>query len=123
MQKTNVMDEGKQICKILKEIRQRIAEENDIELITSECTYKGDCEGTCPKCEAELRYLEQELERRQGENEASPFSGIIGMDDVLSGDKPDSTYHLQGEIGGRSKSMGPLIKMVGLDIFNNPEDQ
>ena len=30
-----------------------------------ECTYQGECKGTCPKCEAELRYLEQELARRQ----------------------------------------------------------
>ena len=59
------MAKGKQTCKILKEIRKRIAEENDIELIISECTYKGDCKGTCPKCEAEVRYLERELEKRQ----------------------------------------------------------
>lgn len=56
---------GKERCKILKEIRQKIAEENDIEYIVSECTHKGECRGTCPKCEAELRYLERELERRQ----------------------------------------------------------
>lgn len=117
------MDEGKQICKILKEIRQRIAEENDIELITSECTYKGECQGTCPKCEAELRYLEQELERRQGENEASPFSGITGMDDVLSGDKPDSTYQLQGEIGWHTKPMGPLMDFSNPFLGKIPEDQ
>lgn len=117
------MDEGKQICKILKEIRQRIAEENDIELITSECTYKGDCLGTCPKCEAELRYLEQELARRQGDNEASPFSGITGMDDVLSGDKPDYTYQLQGEIGGHSMPMEPLMEFPPILSFKIPEDQ
>lgn len=56
---------GKNKCKILKEIRQRIADENDIPYVTRECTYQGDCKGTCPKCEAELRYLEQELEKRR----------------------------------------------------------
>ena len=56
---------GKNKCKILKEIRQRIADENDIPYVTRECTYQGDCRGTCPKCEAELRYLEQELEKRR----------------------------------------------------------
>ena len=56
---------GKNKCKILKEIRQRIADENDIPYVTRECTYQGDCAGTCPKCEAELRYLEQELEKRR----------------------------------------------------------
>ena len=52
------MVRGKQTCKILKDIRRQIAEANDIEYITSECQYKGDCTGTCPKCESEVRYLE-----------------------------------------------------------------
>lgn len=55
---------GRAKCKILKEIRQKIADENDIPYVTRECTYQGDCSGTCPKCESELRYLERELERR-----------------------------------------------------------
>ena len=56
---------GKNKCKILKEIRQKIADENDIPYVTRECSYQGECTGTCPKCEAELRYLEQELEKRR----------------------------------------------------------
>ena len=55
---------GKQKCKILKEIRQRIADENDIPYITRECTFQGDCSGTCPRCESELRYLESQLALR-----------------------------------------------------------
>ena len=58
------MARGKQTCKILKEIRRQIAEANGIEFATSECRYKGDCLGTCPKCEAEVRYLEQQLRVR-----------------------------------------------------------
>ena len=56
---------GKDKCKILKEIRQRIADENDIPYVTRECSYHGECTGTCPRCESELRYLEQQLERRR----------------------------------------------------------
>ena len=67
---------GKKTCKILKEIRQRIAEDNDIELITSECTYQGDCLGTCPKCEAEVRYLERELAKHQALGKAAIISGM-----------------------------------------------
>lgn len=55
---------GKQKCKILKEIRQRIAEENDIPYVTHECRFQGECSGTCPRCESELRYLEQQLSLR-----------------------------------------------------------
>ncbi|MBB4043716.1 TonB family protein [Bacteroides reticulotermitis] len=59
------MKRGKQTCRILKEIRRQIAEANDIDFITSECQYQGDCLGTCPKCEAEVRYLEKQLLSRQ----------------------------------------------------------
>ena len=70
------MPKGKQTCKILKEIRKQIAAENDIELVVSECTYQGDCKGTCPKCEAEVRYLERELEKRQRMGKAAVFAGM-----------------------------------------------
>jgi len=70
------MSKGKQTCKILKDIRRQIAAENDIELITSECTYQGDCQGTCPKCEAELRYLERELEKRQRLGKVAMIAGL-----------------------------------------------
>ena len=70
------MAKGKQTCKILKEIRKQIATENDIKLVIEECTYQGDCKGTCPKCEAEVRYLERELEKRQRLGKAAIFAGM-----------------------------------------------
>ena len=70
------MARGKQTCKILKEIRKQIAAENDIKLVVEECTYQGDCLGTCPKCEAEVRYLEHELEKRQRMGKAAIFAGM-----------------------------------------------
>jgi len=56
---------GKNKCKILKEIRHQIAADNDINLVVEECKYQGDCKGTCPRCEAELAYLEKELANRK----------------------------------------------------------
>lgn len=67
---------GKSKCKILKDIRRQIAAENDIEFVTSECKYQGECTGTCPKCEAEVRYLEQELAKRQMAGKAVAVAGI-----------------------------------------------
>ena len=67
---------GKSKCKILKDIRKQIAKENDIEFITSECKYQGDCLGTCPKCEAEVRYLEEELNKRQSAGKRIAVAGI-----------------------------------------------
>jgi len=70
------MKRGKNTCRILKEIRKKIADENDIEFVVSECTYQGDCLGTCPKCEAEVRYLERELEKRQRIGKAAVVTGL-----------------------------------------------
>ena len=98
------MARGKQTCKILKEIRRQIADANGIEFVTSECRYKGDCLGTCPKCEAEVRYLEQQLRSRQRMGKAVALAGISAGMIALSGcgnsenRKPsDSNYILQGE--------------------------
>ncbi|MDE6484678.1 MAG: TonB family protein [Duncaniella sp.] len=70
------MPRGKYTCKILKEIRRQIAEANDIEFITSECQHKGDCLGTCPKCEAEVRYLDRQLRSRSLSGKAVAIAGI-----------------------------------------------
>ena len=67
---------GKAKCKILKDIRRQIAKDNDIAYVTSECKYQGDCSGTCPKCEAELRYLEEELRKRKNAGKAVAVAGI-----------------------------------------------
>ena len=52
---------GKAKCKILKSIRVKIAEENNIPYEPKKCTFESDCPGTCPQCEAEVRYLEEQL--------------------------------------------------------------
>ena len=70
------MKRGKETCRILKDIRRQIAEANDIEFITSECRYQGDCLGTCPKCEAEVQYLEQQLSARHASGKAIALAGI-----------------------------------------------
>ena len=67
---------GKSKCKILKEIRSQIAAENDIAYVVSECKYQGDCSGTCPKCEAEVRYLEDELRKRQLAGKKVAVAGV-----------------------------------------------
>lgn len=67
---------GKEKCRALKEIRKQIAVENDIPYVVSQCTHQGDCKGTCPKCESELKYLERELAIRQGLGKAVAVVGI-----------------------------------------------
>lgn len=91
---------GKSKCKILKDIRKQIAQSNDIKYVTSECKYQGDCAGTCPKCEAELRYLEEELSKRQRAGKTLAVAGIaaamvVGMS-ACTIDR--TTSQLKGEI-------------------------
>lgn len=68
--------DGKNICSQLKEIRRRVADENNIPLEQHECTYEGDCDGTCPRCEAEVKYLEQELHRRMTLGKVAAVAGV-----------------------------------------------
>jgi hypothetical protein len=100
------MTHGRKVCNTLKEIRQQIADRNEIEYSTSECHFEGECEGTCPKCDAELRYIENELHKRTHFGKAAavagialgmamPFSGCISGDPIPPEGDPipiDSTY-------------------------------
>ena len=85
------MKRGKYTCRILKDIRRQIAEANDIEFVTSECRYKGDCPGTCPKCEAEIHYLEEELRRRSLSGKAVAIAGISAGMLIMGGCSHTST--------------------------------
>lgn len=105
------MPRGKEVCRILKDIRKQIAEENGIEFITSECQHKGDCAGTCPKCEAEVRYLENQLARRRAAGRATRLVGVslglaavapalLSCDTTLTGDPVQVDGLIEGpEVG------------------------
>ncbi len=70
------MVKGKSTCKLLKDIRQQIADANGLSYQPKECHYKGDCAGTCPACEEEIRYLERELKARKGNGFGMKVAGI-----------------------------------------------
>ena len=93
------MAKGKSTCKLLKDIRQQIADANGISYRPKECQHKGDCAGTCPACEEEIRYLECELKARKGNGFGMKVAGIAAgicatvmpMTAAAQGVKPDST--------------------------------
>ena len=70
------MTKGRSTCKLLKDIRQQIADANGISYRPKECHHKGDCAGTCPACEEEIRYLEGELKARKGNGFGMKVAGI-----------------------------------------------
>ena len=71
-----MMKRGKKICDTLKEVRMQVAKANDIKYAPTECHHKGDCAGTCPKCEAEVRWLEQQLQLRRQLGKAVAVVGV-----------------------------------------------
>ena len=93
------MTKGRSTCKLLKSIRQQIADANGISYQPKECQHKGDCAGTCPACEAEIRYLERELKARKGNGFGMKVAGIAAgicatvmpMTAVAQAVKSDST--------------------------------
>ena len=93
------MVKGKSTCKLLKDIRQQIADVNGISYQPKECHHKGDCAGTCPACEEEIRYLERELKARKGNGFGMKVAGIAAgicatvmpMTAAAQGVKSDST--------------------------------
>lgn len=86
--KNKPMNRGKNICKVLKDIRRKVADDNEIPLEIRECTFEGDCKGTCPYCEDEVRYLEQELQKRRALGKAVTVAGIALSSVMLSGCHP-----------------------------------
>ena len=67
---------GKKTCEALRNIRQNIANVNGIDYTPAECTYQGDCAGTCPRCESEMRYIERQLQLRGALGKAVVVAGL-----------------------------------------------
>ena len=67
---------GKDICKHLREVRCAVASANDIDYTPAVCTHEGDCAGTCPACERELRYIEHQLHRRRAMGKVVTVAGL-----------------------------------------------
>ena len=67
---------GKDICEALRAIRRNIANANGIDYTPAVCTHEGDCSGTCPRCESELRYIERQLLRRTAAGKKVAIAGL-----------------------------------------------
>ena len=67
---------GKEKCRLLRQIRREIAESNGIPYSTEECTFEGACTGTCPRCEEEVRVLEDALTQKAARGERIALTGL-----------------------------------------------
>ena len=112
------MKRGKQICNQLKAVRQRIADENGIPFSVRECTHKGDCRGTCPRCEAEVRYLEQALAQRISLGKAATVAGLtLSLTACGGGGEPT----LQVDTPRADTVPTPLCDTVAVDTTEPPD--
>ncbi len=74
------MTRGRSICNVLKSIRKHIADTNNIHYSPMPCHFKGECRGTCPACEGEVRFIEHELDMRRMAGKAVTLLGLsVGM--------------------------------------------
>ena len=114
------MKRGKKICQTLKDIRLQVARTNDIPYEPTECKHKGDCPGTCPKCEQEVRYIEQQHNVRRMMGKAVAVAGVSAgltaltacnistQKNTLKGEMPiqnDTVIHQKSEYKEEAKSM------------------
>ena len=119
------MTRGKSICNVLKTIRKQIAEANEIKYEPRECHHKGECRGTCPACEAEVRYIEQQLDIRRQLGKAVALMGIsAGLSALTScGNKAENVedYELAQLEVGRCEAAPPKALKGDID-YRSPED-
>lgn len=99
------MKHGRYICNALKAIRLDIARANGIEYSPKACNHEGECAGTCPACESEMRYLEREIARKCSMGKAALVAGVSL---ALSGLSATATSALPSEAmmpsyGGQSQ--------------------
>lgn len=86
---------GKDKCSYLKAIRREITAANGIDLEIPECTFEGECSGTCPRCEGEVRQLERAISQRRKLSQKVAILGVAaglslaGMSPAVAQTEPD----------------------------------
>ncbi len=101
---------GKKKCRTLKKIRKQIAEANGITYSPNKCTHRGDCEGTCPACEQEMRHLESEIRRRRLMGRAAVVVGTaLGISALTAG---VSSCRNAGQVVGKFPVVGDVPATV-----------
>ena len=103
------MGTGKEKCERMKATRKRIAEQYSLEYTPSECTHKSECAGTCPKCDAELRDLQEQLNRKGIKDiDLNVEIPIIGRGDDTT--ENADIHILQGEV------VAPELPLEGMPV-------
>lgn len=106
------MTKGKKKCEILKTIRCQVAKKNGIPYTYTECTYQGECRGTCPKCEEELRYLTRELEKLKKSGKQVAVAGVAAA--VITASATACSSDIPADLGLKSQTT------MGVPAYTRP---
>lgn len=117
------MYKGKQICNCLRAVRIKIAELNGIDYKPAECTHEGDCPGTCPVCEAEVKFLNDKLDEMEDQGvvvkRELELEGLDMLIDI-NGELYDSNMPIVDNSEGEDYLLGDIAVLP--DSCDNPYD-
>ncbi len=71
------MDKSKITCETLKTIRKQVADANGIVYTPAKCDFEGVCTGTCPACESEREYIENQLSLKRKAGNIVKIAGLV----------------------------------------------
>ena len=76
---------GIEKCRLLREIRKRLCDDNGLPFTEEECPNESpDCKGTCPACELNLLRLNRMLEELERSGKEVNYDGIKELYDNAS---------------------------------------
>ena len=75
--------DGKSVCNYLRKLRVELAQANNIPFESKECTFEGQCAGTCAKCDSEASYLRDKLNEIPEEERKYPPNNLEDWEKAL----------------------------------------
>lgn len=107
------MNKGKQKCNELKQIRKELAEQLNIDLHQKECTFEGNCKGTCPKCKQEEQKLNSELLKR---------AAVLGIGALTTLSLAGCTFNSNDISGNVTHNEKEIEEYVGGMTYTEPDE-
>ena len=113
---------GKEKCKILKQIRQEIAQRNGIDYIPSDCNNEGDCLGYCPICEKEAEFILSEINKKikDGHSVRIELENEFVLNENFSPDKKNYQSTYNEEIQIEDLNNPKVIQLLGYPAPSGP---
>ncbi len=131
----------KEKCKIMKDLRKQIADNIGVDLHQTECTYQGECKGTCPRCAQEEKKLNKALVGKRAAVAGLAMSTIAltgcngyfsGASEALSNTLLDAFYQQPDDLTGEApyypddiegmEEVNPEFELDGDVEYVEPDD-